>query len=76
MTTITYGDALVRHTKERLNAEMLEAAEPLIQEALKKIEAEMRRQLAASLISVIEHRVAYYHDRQELVVHFGEVSRK
>lgn len=41
-----------------LNRQMLEAAEPIIQEALKRIEREMRQALAARLIGLIESNMS------------------
>jgi hypothetical protein len=38
----------------QLNAAMIEAAEPLIEEALLKVGREMREQLAKKLLSLIE----------------------
>lgn len=42
-----------------LNRQMLEAAEPIIQEALKRIEREMRQALAARLIGLIESNMYF-----------------
>jgi hypothetical protein len=47
----------VRILKERLNASMLAAAEPVIQEALRQVEAKMRQRLAEHIVAMVEQRV-------------------
>jgi len=53
-TTILNTEGFKNVMFDILNKEMLEAAEPVIQEALKKAEKEMRAKLAQKIISVIE----------------------
>lgn len=53
-TSLINHDAFTKYLHENLNKEMLAAAEPFINVALERAEAEMRRKLAQSLISVIE----------------------
>jgi len=60
--------AAVDFLRQKINHQMVEAAEPLIAEALAKIEARMKKELAACLIATLEHQVSYYHNRQEIVV--------
>jgi predicted component of type VI protein secretion system len=57
----------------RLKEDSLRAAEPHIQAALRAIEADIRREVAARLIGYIEERVSFYHNRNELVIHFGKM---
>ena len=47
-------ETMLRDIGQQLNAQMLEAAEPIIKKALVEIEANMRKQLAASLISMLD----------------------
>lgn len=44
---------------KKVNEELLIAAEPILQESLKKIEVEMRKQLATNLISLVEHSFSF-----------------
>jgi 2-keto-3-deoxy-6-phosphogluconate aldolase len=44
--------------RRELNDAMTQAAEPLVQEALTKIEINMRKELASSLIARIDHMVS------------------
>lgn len=48
-------DELAKILGKELNKSMTEAAEPLLQDALKKIEQEMRKELAGRLISFIQN---------------------
>lgn len=50
-------DELAKILGKELNKAMTEAAEPLIQKALKDIEQIMREKLAQRLISFIEHNL-------------------
>lgn len=59
MTTTTFDMvSLQKSLVSELNQQMLEAAEPIIQEALKRIEREMRQALAARLIGLIESNMS------------------
>lgn len=51
--------SLQKSLVSELNRQMLEAAEPIIQEALKRIEREMRQALAARLIGLIESNMSF-----------------
>lgn len=63
MSESLINEAAVRSLmKAKLNAAMLAAAEPHLQEALKEIERRMREALAQQLISIIEERVEFYRD--------------
>ena len=57
-TSLINQDVFLAQLHKKLNAEMLAAAEPLIKKAIEDIEAEMRRQLAQMLISVVEQSFA------------------
>jgi len=48
-------EAFIDVIKDSMNAEMTKAAEPVIQKALKEIEAEMRAKLGAMLIATINN---------------------
>jgi hypothetical protein len=64
---------------EGLNTHLRAAAEPVIQQALKDIEREMRERLAARLISLIETNVSFQRRGQEMVItlnHAAELSAK
>ena len=61
MSNTSYIDTekFTAHIKEGLNAAMVEAAEPLIKEALVKIEAEMRKNLASNLIAMLDADIVF-----------------
>lgn len=52
----------------KMNASMMQAAEPMIQKALAEIEAEMRRSLAANTIAMIERATRFEIMRDEVVI--------
>ena len=70
MTPKTYpdDDNMVKAMLAGLNAEMLKAAEPIIQQALKDAERQMRERMAALLIARIEQSVEFHYDRDRLVI--------
>ena len=47
-------EAFSKYLLQNINKQMLEAAEPILQEALKKLEIRMREKLATNIISLIE----------------------
>lgn len=47
-------EQFLKHLKKHFNDAMIRAAEPLIEEALKKIEAEMKKELGSYLIGFID----------------------
>lgn len=68
-TTIKPGDQLLCESlKQQLNAQMLAAAEPLINSTLVAIERAMRERLAAALIARIDQMVTFHSKERELVV--------
>jgi hypothetical protein len=44
----------IEHLKAKLNKDMTDAAEPFVQEAIKEVEAAMRKSLASNLIAMID----------------------
>jgi len=67
-------EGLVHGMKHVLNKKMEEAAEPLIQEALKDIEIKMRKEVASNLISIMENHTEFYMTGQTLVVKIGRAG--
>lgn len=59
-------EAALSAIKERLNAEMLKAAEPLVQAAVKAIEVAMRERLAAHLIAYMDKSYSIARHGQDL----------
>ena len=47
--------AFVAQIRDELNQQMIEAAEPVIQEALADIEKKMRQKVAATVVGMVEH---------------------
>jgi len=72
VTTFINSDLLLKHLREQLNAQMAAAAEPLIKEAVEKIEREMRVNLASNLISLIEGQVHLYDNTSHLAIHINK----
>lgn len=57
--TLINVDEFARILGKQLNLSMTEAAEPVIQDALAKIEQKMREKMAQMLISFIENDIAF-----------------
>ncbi len=55
MASLINKDEFARQLHTKLNAGMIEAAEPIIQKALKDTEIAMRKQLGAMLISYLDN---------------------
>jgi hypothetical protein len=55
MTSIINEGAFRDSIIKQLNADLLAAAEPILQEALKKIEVEMRAKMAQRLIAYMDN---------------------
>jgi hypothetical protein len=62
------GPAAAELLRRRLNAELEELAEPLIQEAVAKLEQRLRRSLGAMLIGMLDQTVNVYRDERQLVI--------
>jgi len=56
-STIINADVFLAHLKAKLNTEMLAAAEPVLQEAMEKVEFEMRKKLSSYLIAMIDGQI-------------------
>ncbi len=71
MTVVNVKDTFERHLKIALNDAMLKAAEPLIAAALVEVEREMRKAVAARLISLVDRTYSVDRNRDDLhiVVH-------
>lgn len=68
-TRVSMDDAnLLTALKAQLNQQMLDAAEPIVQEALKKIEVAMRQRLAAQLIAFIDTQFSMQRQGRDLVI--------
>lgn len=76
MSLIINEQALLNLLREKLNADMLKAAEPIIQQALADIEEEMRRAIVPRLVSVLEGNLDMYRDRRDLVIRLRQVDEK
>lgn len=62
--------------RKQFNQRMLEAAEPLIQEALTKIEDEMRKNLATNLVAWSETCVSYQRSPNHIDIRITLDPRK
>lgn len=61
-------DMLIMHMKVKINKDMTEAAEPIIQKALKDAEVKMRSELAKGVIACIDKSFTSYGNDTELVI--------
>ncbi len=68
MASIINHENLLQQLHIDLNKEMMEAAEPFIQESLRKIEIEMRKKLAQNLIALIEYNVSFRTNTNEIYI--------
>lgn len=66
MANIINPENLLEKLRRDLNEEMLEAAEPFLQESLRKIEVEMRKKLAENLIGLVENNMNFHTNRNEI----------
>lgn len=60
------GDTMLAELKERMNAEMLEAAEPVIRKAVEEAEKEMRKRLGGLFVAMIDASFSVYRDGRDL----------
>lgn len=70
MASIINEGAFRESILKQLNADLLAAAEPILQEALKKIEVEMRAKMASRLIAYMDsnfHFERHGHDIRVVV---------
>lgn len=56
-TTLINSEAACDILKKQMNAEMVEAAKPIIDEALKEIEKVMRKKLASMIIAYLDNNI-------------------
>lgn len=61
-------DNMLLALKEQMNAQMMEAAEPVIREAVAKAEQEMRKKLAHMFISIIDKSFSIEKHRDQLTI--------
>jgi hypothetical protein len=47
---------------------MIEAAEPIIEEAMKAVERKMREKLGSMIIATLEHQFSVQHHQNSLVI--------
>lgn len=66
MTTMFDVAAVRKNLVKQLNEELLAAAEPVIQDAVKKAEIEMRKRLAAEVIAMVESSVEVCRDGSDI----------
>lgn len=59
-------DAMLRGLMEKMNAEMMAAAEPVIKKAAEDAEKEMRKRLAVMFVALIEKSFSMERDQNEL----------
>ena len=69
-------EGFAKRMKLQLNEAMLEAAEPIIQEALATIERKMRERAAAAMISYIEQRTHFYEREDRIVITFDKQENR
>lgn len=64
-------DSAMRILKDQMNAELMAAAEPAIQEAVKQVEQEVRKRFGALVVSLIEQQFSVCRNGTDLhiVVH-------
>jgi len=53
---------------DQLNAQLLEAAEPYVEQALDKIEFVMREKLASNLIALVDQRIDFEQDKHQISI--------
>ena len=68
MATIINPKAFEESMLVPLNNAMLEAAEPIVQKALKEMEVRMRKQLASNLISFISQNFSVESFQDQILI--------
>lgn len=68
MASIINDELFAQQMRQVLNDEMLRAAEPVLQKALKDIETEMRKKLAALVVGVVDRSYRLSRDGQSIVI--------
>lgn len=59
---------LAKELAPALDAALLEAAEPLIQDALAKVEKRLRERVGAAVLTLLEHGYDVSRDEQRIVI--------
>jgi len=67
-TTFINPDSMLAGLKVQMNAEMMAAAEPVIQKAVQEAEKEMRKRLAAMFVSLIDHSFSLERRQDALLI--------
>jgi 2-keto-3-deoxy-6-phosphogluconate aldolase len=75
-TSIINEPNFVAMLKERMNKEMQQAAEPVIQKALQEIEVAMRKQLAENLIALIDRQFSVNRMGDDIVIHIRQEPKR
>jgi hypothetical protein len=75
MFSINHESNMLRAIQVQINEQMKQAAEPVIQQALKDIEVEMRKKLGAMLISLIEQNFRVETRSNDLVITVKQAMR-
>ena len=77
LTTALTDEQFLEGISVAIRDEMIKAAEPLIQEALRTSEIEMRKRLAEMVVGLIQSSYDLECDRRRMVisVKLGEVTR-
>jgi formate dehydrogenase maturation protein FdhE len=65
-TSMINQDAMLRGLMEKMNAEMMAAAEPVIKKAAEDAEKEMRKRLGAMFVSLLEKSFSIERNQNEL----------
>lgn len=70
MTAKTFFDEkrFLDALSDRLSTEMIVAAEPLVKEAVRKAEVEMRKRLAEMVVGMVASSYDVYRDGQNLMI--------
>jgi len=73
MATIETGfvdpDRMLKSLQEKMNSEMMAAAEPVIKKAVEEAEKEMRRRLGAMVVGLIEQSFSIERFGSDLRIH-------
>ena len=76
MATIINPKAFEESMLVPLNNAMLEAAEPIVQKALKEMEVRMRKQLASNLISFISQNFSVESFQDQILIRIQQEPLK
>jgi hypothetical protein len=74
-TSVINERAFIELMKAQLNKSMLEAAEPLIKDALVRMEQAMRKDLAANLIAFIDREFQFNVMQNRIVIEIRRGDR-